>query len=106
KRKRTEEEEKEDGCAAEGVLALEEWATRPGKMPKMARADSDESTGTPEQEVVAANDSYRVTVVTADALEEVRELQKKLVVYQAKLFQGRLFVQSCRALDFCTAFGG
>ncbi|OLP97038.1 hypothetical protein AK812_SmicGene20650 [Symbiodinium microadriaticum] len=32
--------------------------------------------------------------------------QKKLVVYQAKLFQGRLFVQSCRALDFCTAFGG
>ena len=41
-------------------------------------------------------------VVTADALEEVRELQKKLVVYHAKLFQGRLFVQSCRALQLCT----
>ncbi|CAE7581236.1 unnamed protein product, partial [Symbiodinium microadriaticum] len=109
KRKRTEEDEEEGGGAAEGPLALEEWATRPAKMPKMARADSDEceeSTGTPELAVVAENDSHRVTVVTADALEEVRELQKRLVVYQAKLFQGRLFVQSCRALDFCTAFGG
>ena len=103
KRKRTEEEEaEEDGCAAEGPLALEEWATRPVKMPKMA----EESTGTPELAVVAENESHRVTVVTADALEEVRELQKMLVAYQAKLFQGRLFVQSCRALDFCTAFGG
>ena len=114
KRKRTEEEEEEEeeeegGGAAEGPLALEEWATRPGKMPKLARPDSndqEESTGTPDQEVVAENESHRVTVVTADALEEVRELQKMLVAYQAKLFQGRLFVQSCRALDFCTAFGG
>ena len=110
KRKRTEEEgEEEDGGAAEGPLALEEWATRPGKMPKVAQADSDdheETTGTPEQEVVAENDSHRVTLVSADALEEVRDLQKMLVAYQAKLFQGRLFVQSCRALDFCTAFGG
>lgn len=109
KRKRPEEEEaEEDGCAAEGPLALEEWATRPSKMPKISRAsdECEESTGTPEQEVVAENESHRVTVVTADALEEVRELQKRLVAYQAKLFHGRLFVQSCRALDFCTAFGG
>ncbi|CAE7832065.1 MDH2, partial [Symbiodinium necroappetens] len=109
KRKRTEEDEEEGGGAAEGPLALEEWATRPAKMPKMARADSDEceeSTGTPELAVVAENDSHRVMVVTSDVLEEVRDLQKMLVAYQAKLFQGRLFVQSCRALDFCTAFGG
>ncbi|CAE7445000.1 MDH2 [Symbiodinium necroappetens] len=107
KRKRTEEEE--DGGAAEGPLALEEWATRPGKMPKLARTDSDEceeSGGTPALAVVAENESHTVTVVTADALEEVRELQKRLVAYQAKLFQGRLFVQSCRAQDFCAAFGG
>ncbi|CAE7197964.1 unnamed protein product [Symbiodinium microadriaticum] len=111
KRKRTEEEqeEEENVGAAEGPLALEEWATRPGKMPKLARTDSDEceeSGGTPELAVVAENESHTVTVVTADALEEVRELQKRLVAYLAKLFQGRLFVQSCRAQDFCAAFGG
>ena len=47
-----------------------------------------------------------MTLLTADALEEVRELEKMLVAYQAALFQGHLFVQSCRALDFCSAFGG
>ncbi|CAE7198292.1 unnamed protein product, partial [Symbiodinium necroappetens] len=46
-----------------------------------------------------------VTLLTDDALEEVRELEKMLVAYQAALFQGHLFVQSCRALDFCSAFG-
>ena len=46
-----------------------------------------------------------MTLVTSDALEEVRGLEKTLVADQAGLFTKKLFVRSCRAADFCLALG-
>ncbi|CAE7530640.1 Tanc1, partial [Symbiodinium sp. CCMP2456] len=117
KRKRPEEEEVEEpGSAAEGPRALQEWVAKPAKLPKNERTQllreeptvvAENTTHKAEEPaVLAENTTHKVTLLTADALEEVRELEKMLVAYQAALFQGHLFVQSCRALDFCSAFGG
>ena len=46
-----------------------------------------------------------MTLVTTDALEEVRGLEKMLVADQAVLFKKKLFVRSCRAADFCFVWG-
>ena len=105
-RKRKRDEEEDGSAAAEGPMAFEEWVARPAKIPKMARAEEGGGGKTPEPEILAEDECHTVTVVTADALQEVRDLQKMLVADQAGLFQGRLFVQSCRAADFCSAFGG
>ena len=102
-RKRRRAEEEDGSAAAEGPMAFEEWAARPAKIPKMARAEEGGGGKTPEPEILAEDECHKVTVVTADALQEVRDLQKMLVADQAGLFQGRLFVQSCRAADFCSA---
>ncbi|CAE7945352.1 zmpB [Symbiodinium sp. KB8] len=106
KRKREDEEEVEEpGSAAEGPRALQDWVAQPAKLPKNWRTQLAREKLRREPAVLAENTKHKVTLVTTDALEEVRGLEKMLVGDQAALFKKKLFVRSCRAADFCLALG-
>ncbi|CAE7518982.1 unnamed protein product [Symbiodinium sp. CCMP2592] len=106
KRKRPDEEEvEEQGSAAEGPRALQEWAAKPAKLPRNWKTQLARENLKGEPKVIADTFTHKVTLVTSDALEEVRLLEKTLVADQAVLFKKKLFVRSCRAADFCLALG-
>ncbi|CAE7922663.1 TANC2, partial [Symbiodinium necroappetens] len=110
KRKRAAEDEKEEEVeeqrsAAEGPRALQEWAAKPAKLPKNLRTQLAREKLRGEHEIIEDSMNHKVTLVTFDALEEVRGLEKMLVADQAVLFKKKLFVRSCRAADFCFVWG-
>ncbi|CAE7530003.1 Tanc1 [Symbiodinium sp. CCMP2592] len=111
KRKRPDEEQEEEEeaqeqtSAAEGPRALQEWAARPAKLPRNWKTQLAREKLQGKPEVIAESFTHKVTLVTTDALEEVRGLEKTLVADQAGLFKRKLFVRSCRAADFCLALG-
>ncbi|CAE7801705.1 EEF1AKNMT [Symbiodinium sp. CCMP2592] len=106
KRKRPDEEEvEEQGSAAEGPRALQEWAAKPAKLPRNWKTQLAREKLKGEPKVIADTFTHKVTLVTSDALEEVRLLEKTLVADQAVLFKKKLFVRACRAADFCLALG-
>jgi len=109
KRKRPDEEQEEEAqeqaSAAEGPRALQEWAARPAKLPRNWKTQLAREKLKGKPEVIAESFTHKVTLVTSDALEEVRGLEKTLVADQAGLFKKKLFVRSCRAADFCLALG-
>eukprot|EP00439_Symbiodinium_sp_Y106_P085500 s9_g28.t1 len=107
KRKRGKRAEEEEISAAEGFRAMEEWAQRPPKFRKSSTSQNRRHCK--EAEVLAETTEFRpeysIELPTADALEEIRQLEKTAVVEQAELFKAQLFFRSCRAADFCSVLG-
>eukprot|EP00439_Symbiodinium_sp_Y106_P058706 s1637_g8.t1 len=58
-RKRRRAEEEDGSAAAEGPMAFEEWAARPAKIPKMARAEEGGGGKTPEPEILAEDECHK-----------------------------------------------
>ena len=74
-------------------------------MPRMPRGSKPAARQPKQAKIVTESPTHSIKVVTADALEEVRDLEKTLVRDQADLFKSQLFIRSCRVADFCLALG-
>jgi len=95
KRKQTE-----DISLASGPQCLEAWAQ------KRAKCHVEEplipASG---NEVIAENDTHFIVNMQASALGKLRELEKQLIVDQAKVLRGDLMHDACRTRDWCEGLG-